>query len=112
VWQLGSLDQRRLYLTALRATDAAQARDLCRAAMTTEGAKERTAFIECLGTRLTLDDQDLLEATLADKSKEARQAAARLLSTLPDSRFSQRMAARAALGVGLVVFLPKLWRLL
>jgi hypothetical protein len=97
VWQLGSLDQRRLYLTALRATDAAQARDLCRAALTTEGAKERTAFLECLSTGLTPDDQDLLEATLADKSKEARQAAARLLSTLPDSRFSQRMAARAAL---------------
>ena len=97
VWQLGSLDQRRLYLTALRATDAAQARELCRAALSTEGAKERTAFMECLATGLTLDDQDLLEATLADKSKEARQVAARLLSTLPDSRFAQRMAARVAL---------------
>ncbi|WP_395753162.1 DUF5691 domain-containing protein [Prosthecobacter sp.] len=97
VWEHGSLDQRRLYLTALRSTDAAQARDLCRAAMGIEGAKERTAFIECLATGLSLEDQDLLESTLADKSKEARQAAARLLSALPDSRFSQRMAARAAL---------------
>ncbi|WP_395739996.1 DUF5691 domain-containing protein [Prosthecobacter sp.] len=96
VWEHGSLDQRRLYLTALRNTDATQARNLCRSAMTTEGAKERTAFIECLATGLSLEDQDLLESTLADKSKEARLAAARLLSALPDSRFSQRMAARAA----------------
>lgn len=96
VWEHGSLDQRRLYLTTLRSTDAARARELCRAAMTTEGAKERTAFIECLATGLSLEDQDLLETTLADKSKEARQAAARLLSALPDSRFSQRMAERAA----------------
>ena len=57
-------------------------------------ARERTAFIECLATSLSLDDQDFLEATLTDKSKEARQAAARLLSSLPDSRFMQRMAAR------------------
>lgn len=97
VWEHGSLDQRRLYLTTLRVSQPAQARELCRASMATEGAKERTAFIECLATGLTLEDEDLLEAALADKSKEARQSAARLLSALPDSRFSQRMAARVAL---------------
>lgn len=96
VWQHGSLDQRRLYLAALRERDAAKARELVREAMSTEGAKERTAFIECLATGLTMDDQDLLEATLTDKSKEARQTAARLLSTLPESRFAQRMAAHLA----------------
>lgn len=96
VWQHGSLEQRRLYLTALRGTDATQSRELIRSAMGTEAAKERTAFIECLATSLNLEDEDLLEATLTDKSKEARQAAARLLSTLPDSRFAQRMAARVA----------------
>lgn len=96
VWQHGSLDQRRLYLVALRERDAAKARDLVREAMSTEGAKERTAFIECLATGLTIADQDLLEATLTDKSKEARQTAARLLSTLPDSRYAQRMADHLA----------------
>jgi len=92
VWQYGSLDQRRLYLCATRERDAAKARELVREAMSSEGAKERTAFIECLATGLTIDDQDLLEATLTDKSKEARQNAARLLSTLPESRYAQRMA--------------------
>lgn len=96
VWQHGSLDQRRLYLVALRERDAVKARELVREAMSTEGAKERTAFIECLATGLTIDDQDLLEATLTDKSKEARQTAARLLSTLPDSRYAQRMAGHLA----------------
>ena len=94
VWQRGGLDQRKLYLTALRVRDAAQARTLVAAALAAEGARERTAFIECMSASLSIDDQDLLEATLADKSKEARQAAARLLSTLPDSRFMQRMIER------------------
>ena len=92
-WQHGSLDQRRLYLAALRIQDSAKARELVREAMTTEGAKERTAFIECLTTGLTLADEELLDATLADKSKEARQVAARLLSCMPDSRFARRMGA-------------------
>ncbi len=94
VWQHGSLDQRKLYLTASRLRDAVKARELIATALTTEGARERTAFIECLASALTLADQDLLEATLSDKSKEARQAAVRLLSSLADSRFMQRMAER------------------
>lgn len=93
-WQHGSLDQRRRHLTTLRGVDAAKARELVTAALTTEGAKERAAFIECLATGLSLDDQDLLETTLTDKSKEARQTAARLLSSLVESRFAQRMAER------------------
>ncbi|MDX2019437.1 MAG: DUF5691 domain-containing protein [Deltaproteobacteria bacterium] len=93
-WQNGSLDQRKLYLTALRPRDADRARALIAAALTTEGARERATFIECLSTALSLADQDLLETTLTDKSKEARQAALRLLSSLSGSRFMQRMAAR------------------
>jgi hypothetical protein len=92
VWHHGSLDQRCFYLVALRERDAAKGRDLVREAMSTEGAKERTAFIEGLATGLTMADEDLLEATLTDKSKEARHAAARLLSTLPEARYARRMA--------------------
>ncbi len=93
-WEHGSLDQRRLYLNALRSRDPARARELIAATLTTEGARERTALIECLTTGLSLEDQDLLEASLADKSKEARQVALRLLSSLPQSRVMQRMTAR------------------
>ncbi len=93
-WEHGSLDQRKLFLAALRSHDPAKARELVAAAVATESARERTALIECLTTGLSVADQDLLEATLADKSKEARQAAAQLLSSLPESRFMQRMTAR------------------
>lgn len=96
VWQHGSLDQRRLHLIALRQQDAAKARELVRESMSSEGAKERAAFIECLGTALSSEDEGLLEATLTDKSKEARQLAARLLSTLPQSRYAQRLAGYVA----------------
>lgn len=94
VWNHGSLDQRTLYLITLRATDAAKARELIASALSAEGAKERIAFVQAMATGLTLEDEALLEATLVDKSKEARQTAARLLSTLPESRFALRMVAR------------------
>jgi hypothetical protein len=93
VWSHGSLDQRVSHLTALRGRDPAKARELITAAMSAEGAKERTAFIGAFATGLSLADQDLLESALTDKSKEARQAAARLLCTLPGSRFAQRVSA-------------------
>lgn len=94
VWSHGSLEQRKLFLNKLRETDAARARELVTTALATEGAKERTAFLECLGVGLTLDDEPLLESALNDKGKEARQTAARLLSSLAQSRFSTRMAER------------------
>lgn len=94
VWEQGSLEQRKLFLTRLRAQDAARARELVATALTTEAARERSAFIECLATGLSLEDEGLLEATLKDKSKDTRQAAAALLSTLPQSRYAQRMIAR------------------
>lgn len=94
VWEHGSLEQRKLYLTRLRELDAAQARNLVITAFTTEAARERSAFMDCLTTNLSSEDEDLLESSLKDKSKEVRQTAAELLSTLPESRYAQRMIAR------------------
>lgn len=94
VWEHGSLDQRKLHLLAVRQQDGARGRKLVADALPQEAARERTAFIECLATGLSLDDQDLLETVLKDKSKEARQAAVTLLSSLPESRFMQRMTQR------------------
>ena len=93
-WELGSLDQRRQFLRSLRSADPDKGRDLVVGSLATEAARERAAFVECLETSLSLDDEDLLEATLGDKSKEVRRTAARLLSSMPESRFMQRMAAR------------------
>ena len=94
VWEHGSLDQRKLYLTSLRPRDPAKACELVAAALTTEGARERAALVECLTTGLSIEDQGLLDVALADKSKEVRQTAAQLLSSLPESGFMRRMTAR------------------
>jgi hypothetical protein len=94
LWAHGSLDQRKLYLTKLHELDAAKARELLAAALSTEGARERTAFLECLSPSLSLADEDLLEASLTDKSKEVRRVAALFLMSLPESRYVQRMVAR------------------
>jgi len=94
VWANGSLDQRKIFLSSLRSSEADKARELVVEALKSEGARERAAFIECLAPGLSVKDEDLLVATLSDKSKEARSAALRLLSSLPASRFMQRMAAR------------------
>ena len=95
-WEHGSLDQRKAALTKIRSLTPARARDLAAAVMKTEAARERAAFLEILGDGLSPADQDLLESALADKSKEVRLTAARLLSTLPDSPLARRMTARLA----------------
>ena len=94
-WELGSLDQRRQFLRSLRSADPDRGRALVAESLGNEAARERSAFVDCLETSLSLDDEDLLEASLrGDKSKEVRRTASRLLSSLPDSRFMQRMATR------------------
>lgn len=94
VWEHGTLDQRKLYLAQQRAQSPDAARELVAQAVTTEGAKERIAFVECLTKGLSPADEDLLESLLKDKSKEVRALAGGLLSCLPTSRYAQRMIAR------------------
>jgi hypothetical protein len=96
MWDHGSPAQREIYLTTLRERDPAEARGLVEEAMTSEGAMERTMFIKSLATGLSMADEELLESALTDKSKEVRQNAAKLLSTLPESRYAQRMAGYLA----------------
>lgn len=96
VWSHGSPDQRQIFLVDLRRRNPEKARELISEAMKSEGARERCALLETLSAGLSLDDEALLEAILTDKSKEARQLAGRLLSRLPESRFSRRMAGLVA----------------
>jgi hypothetical protein len=94
VWEHGSLDQRKLFLRTLRPRDPVRARQRLTEAFATEGARERAALLEEMKTGLGLEDEDFLESILRDKSKEVRETAARLLGSLPGSRFMARMAAR------------------
>lgn len=96
LWEHGTLDQRRLYLDKLRQRDPAAARSLLQIGFAQLDARERAALLEQLATGLDAADEDFLESLLADRSKEVRQLASRLLSRLAGSRYVARMAVRMA----------------
>lgn len=95
-WNFGSLDQRLVYLQALRERDSAAARERLAAVLKELDARERAALTRVLASNLSADDEPLLEALRADRSKEVRRAAVDLLVLLPSSAYTRRMAERLA----------------
>jgi hypothetical protein len=96
-WRLGGKEQRRGYLTALRARDPSAARELVAASWESAGP-ERVMFLSVLAGEsagLSLADEPLLEAALGDRDAEVRARAAALLARLPGSALGQRLAERA-----------------
>lgn len=93
VWQEGSINQRVDLLTSERQTDPTQARARLEGSLKELSAKERVPMVQALAIGLAMEDEPLLEKLLNDRSKEVRESAARLLSALPDSAHSQRIAA-------------------
>ncbi len=94
-WREGDRVARVRALTTLRASDATRARELLAADWEREPPAERAAFVDALRTGLSRDDEPFLEATLDDRRKDVRTAAAALLARLPDSQLAQRAIARA-----------------
>ncbi|MFF9039909.1 DUF5691 domain-containing protein [Streptomyces sp. NPDC014892] len=95
LWQEGLFAERVALLTAVRARDAASAREVLSSTWTTERAEDRLMFLDTLRTGLEAADEPFLEAALADRSRNVRATAAELLSALPDSALARRMAKRA-----------------
>jgi hypothetical protein len=95
VWPTGSHRERRELLGLLRCTDPAAARELVLSTWPGDSARDRAAFVAAMATGLGRNDESLLDRALADKRGEVRQAAARLLARLPDSKFSLRAVSRA-----------------
>lgn len=91
IWQEGSVQQRVGLLESERATDPVKARERLEASLKELNAKERAPMVQALHVGLSLDDEPLLEKLLADRSKEVREIAARLLTRLPESAHSQRV---------------------
>ncbi|MDO4783649.1 MAG: DUF5691 domain-containing protein [Propionibacteriaceae bacterium] len=93
-WDEGTTAERVAWLRHLRAHDPAAGRELV---LTTrkEKAQDRAQFVAALEAGLSLDDEDLLEATLGDRSKEVAGVAARLLSLLPGSAYLGRLEDHA-----------------
>ncbi|WP_223166360.1 DUF5691 domain-containing protein [Nonomuraea sp. SYSU D8015] len=93
-WELGGAADRRAHLRTLRAADPAEARRLLESTWERETPDDRAEFVEVLADGLSMDDEPFLESVLDDRRREVRQAAANLLTRLPASRLSQRMAER------------------
>ncbi|MEV5889328.1 DUF5691 domain-containing protein [Nonomuraea fuscirosea] len=93
-WELGGAADRRAHLSTLRAADPAAARRLLESSWERETPDDRAGFVEVLAEGLSMEDEPFLEQALDDRRREVRQAAANLLTRLPDSRMSRRMAER------------------
>lgn len=96
VWELGTLDQRKSYLSSIRQQDAEQGRVLLAQALDTLNARERATLLSTFESGLSIDDEDFIEPMLRDRGKEVRQTAATLLTSLPESRYVNRMIERLA----------------
>lgn len=93
-WTDGTLEQRADVLRRQRAAAPQAARERLAAALPELPANERAELLATLAVGLGADDEALLEQTLADRSREVRQAAATLLQRLPGSAFVARAIAR------------------
>jgi uncharacterized protein DUF5691 len=95
-WPTADRAERLALLRQLRATDPARGRALVESTFAEDDADDRAAFVAALADGLADPDEPFLEElALADRRKEVRAAAARLLVRLPRSRLAARMAARA-----------------
>lgn len=94
VWDLGMPAQRRDYLATLRGSDPQLALQKLEAVWKQEPAKVRSDLIATLEVNLSMTDEVFLENALDDKGKDVREAAAKLLTKLQDSRLMERMRAR------------------
>ena len=93
-WATGSRQIRLALLHDLRAIDPSQAVGVLAITWSEEAAQDRAAFIDILAGGLSLADEPFLESALDDRSKQVREAAARLLARLPDSGLVGRMRSR------------------
>jgi hypothetical protein len=96
-WETGSQAERAAYLAALRGQDPVVARELLAAGWSRENAEERAQLLATLAHRLSLTDEEFLEAALDDRAAGVRATARDLLGRLPESAFSRRAVARATM---------------
>lgn len=95
-WAEGTGAERRALLAAVRAVDPPLGRSLVLSTWRADRADDRAAFVELLGTRLSMADEPFLEETaLRDRARDVRRSAAATLAQLPDSRLAARMRERA-----------------
>lgn len=95
-WPLAGLEERTRILRHVRRQNPAQGMALLLSTWKQDGVRERSKLLPVLETGLSPAEEDFLENCLYEKHKEVRQAAARLLTLLPDSTFNKRLQGYAA----------------
>jgi hypothetical protein len=94
-WEEGDAEQRQSALRSVRRVQPELARTWIAEGIDKEKADLRVAFLGCLRTGLSPDDQPLLEERLGDQSEKVRALSAALLALLPSSTLAARMRQRA-----------------
>ncbi len=94
VWATGSRSERSTALSQWRELQPAESREALAASWKTEKADDRAAWLEILQIGLSLEDEEFLEMTLADRVEPVRRQAVHLLNQLP-SQYRQRLTKLA-----------------
>jgi hypothetical protein len=95
IWEEGALGQRVEVLSRLRKADPAKAREWVSTVWKREKVDARVALLETFEVGLGVEDEELLDIALGDKTERVREVAARLLVSLQTSALAGRMRARA-----------------
>jgi len=94
IWETASRAERIQAMQAMRLARPADARTQLFASLGQESAADRAAYTRTLEVGLSADDEESLEPLLDDRSVQVRDAAAELLSLIPNSALSTRMTHR------------------
>jgi hypothetical protein len=94
VWRFGTVGQRHAWLVSVRELDPDRAREALLEVWSKEPAPVRVQFLGVLRVGLSSKDEEFLEQALDDRAQDVRKLAAELLTALPESALSMRMADR------------------
>lgn len=94
-WQEGTIEQRCAILRLLRASDATRAREWLNEVWKQEKAEARQNLLNTFEVGISGADEEFLEKALDDRSEYVRHIARKLLGSIPNSAFAQRMLVRA-----------------
>ena len=95
-WARGSDETRVELIELLREQYPDKARQLVEESWPDETSTMKIALLRTMQAGLSMSDEPFLENVLDDSSPQVRSIAKGLLSTLPESRYCQRMIERAA----------------
>ncbi len=118
-WDLATGTQRFLLLQHLRKANPEHALSLLAQSWESEALEWRAPLLLCLEIGLSKTDEPFLESCLQEKRRETRQAAAELLSVLPQSQLSTNYQSflltclsleKGRLQVKLPLELPEKWK--